>query len=86
MAAYAAAALILAWIPVLGAFPFTYALIVLMGIGIHSVYWNLFLDHCRHSRGWLRARRVGSDLAHNHRGGFLERSWYSEEGLLHPSP
>ena len=38
MAAYAAAALILAWIPVLGAFAFTYALIVLMGIGIHSVY------------------------------------------------
>jgi hypothetical protein len=42
MAAYAAAALILAWIPVLGAFAFTYALIVLMGIGIHSVYGTSF--------------------------------------------
>ena len=38
MAAYAAAALVLAWIPILGAFAFTYALMVLMGIGIHSVY------------------------------------------------
>ena len=43
MAAYAAAALILAWIPVLGAFAFTYALIVLMGIGIQSVYGTTFL-------------------------------------------
>jgi hypothetical protein len=43
MAAYAAAALILAWIPVLGAFAFAYALIVLMGIGIHSVYGTSFL-------------------------------------------
>jgi hypothetical protein len=43
MTAYAAAALILAWIPVLGAFAFTYALIVLMGIGIHSVYGTSFL-------------------------------------------
>jgi hypothetical protein len=43
MAAYAAAALILAWIPVLGAFAFTYALIVLMGMGIHSVYGTSFL-------------------------------------------
>ena len=43
MAAYAAAALILEWIPVLGAFAFTYALIVLMGIGIHSVYGTSFL-------------------------------------------
>jgi hypothetical protein len=43
MAAYAAAALILAWIPVLGAFAFTYALIVLMGIGIQSVYETTFL-------------------------------------------
>ena len=43
MAAYAAAALVLAWIPVLGAFAFTYALIVLMGIGIHSVYRTSFL-------------------------------------------
>jgi hypothetical protein len=43
MAAYAAAALILAWIPILGAFAFTYALIVLMGIGIQSVYRTSFL-------------------------------------------
>ena len=43
MAAYAAAALVLAWIPVLGAFAFAYALIVLMGIGIHSVYETTFL-------------------------------------------
>jgi hypothetical protein len=43
MAAYAAAALLLAWIPVLGAFAFAYALIVLMGIGIHSVYGTTFL-------------------------------------------
>jgi hypothetical protein len=43
MAAYASAALVLAWIPVLGAFAFTYALIVLMGIGIHSVYGTSFL-------------------------------------------
>jgi hypothetical protein len=43
MAAYASAALILAWIPVLGAFAFAYALIVLMGIGIQSVYGTSFL-------------------------------------------
>jgi hypothetical protein len=43
MAAYAAAVLILAWIPILGAFAFTYALMVLMGIGIHSVYRTTFL-------------------------------------------
>jgi hypothetical protein len=43
MAAYAAAALALAWIPVLGAFAFAYALIVLMGIGIQSVYGTSFL-------------------------------------------
>ena len=43
MAAYAAAALILAWIPVLGTFAFAYALIVLMGIGIQSVYGTSFL-------------------------------------------
>jgi hypothetical protein len=41
MAAYAAAALIFVWIPVLGAFAF--ALIVLMGIGIQSVYGTTFL-------------------------------------------
>jgi len=38
MVAYAAAVLALAWIPILGAFAFTYALMVLMGIGIQSVY------------------------------------------------
>jgi hypothetical protein len=38
MAAYAAAVLILAWIPILGAFAFTYALMVLMGVGIQNVY------------------------------------------------
>ena len=43
MAAYAAAALVLAWIPVLGAFAFSYALIVLMGIGIQSVYGTTFM-------------------------------------------
>ncbi len=43
MAAYAAAALVLAWIPMLGAFAFSYALIVLMGIGIQSVYGTTFL-------------------------------------------
>src|SRR5215203_922870 len=43
MAAYAAAALVLAWVPILGAFAFTYALMVLMGIGIQSVYGTTFL-------------------------------------------
>jgi hypothetical protein len=43
MAAYAAAALVLAWIPVLGTFAFSYALLVLMGIGIQSVYGTTFL-------------------------------------------
>src|SRR5215216_5861080 len=43
MAAYATAALVLAWIPILGAFAFTYALIVLMGIGVQSVYGTTFL-------------------------------------------
>jgi len=43
MAAYAAAVLVLAWIPILGAFAFTYALMVLMGIGILSVYRTSFL-------------------------------------------
>jgi hypothetical protein len=43
MAAYAASALVFAWIPILGAFAFTYALMVLMGIGIQSVYRISFL-------------------------------------------
>jgi hypothetical protein len=42
MAAYAASALVFAWIPILGAFAFTYALMVLMGIGIQSVYRTSF--------------------------------------------
>jgi len=43
MAAYAASALVFAWIPILGAFAFTYALMVLMGIGIQSVYKTSFI-------------------------------------------
>ena len=43
LAAYAAAALVFAWIPVLGAFAFAYALLVLMGIGIQSIYGTAFL-------------------------------------------
>ena len=43
MAAYAASALVFAWIPILGAFAFTYALMVLMGIGIQSAYKSSFL-------------------------------------------
>jgi len=38
MAAYAWAAMVLAWIPILGAFAVTYALMVLMGVAIRSVY------------------------------------------------
>ncbi len=38
MAAYAFGALVLAWIPILGAFAVTYALMILMGIGIRFVY------------------------------------------------
>ena len=43
MAAYAASALVFAWIPLLGAFAFTYALMVLMGIGIQSAYRTSFI-------------------------------------------
>jgi len=43
IAAYAAAALVLAWVPILGAFAFTYALMVLMVIGIQSVYRTSFM-------------------------------------------
>jgi hypothetical protein len=43
MAAYAASALVFAWIPILGAFAFTYALMVLMGIGIQSAYKTSFI-------------------------------------------
>lgn len=38
MAAYAFGALILAWIPIVGAFAVTYALMVLMGIAVRTVY------------------------------------------------
>ena len=43
MAAYAASALVFAWIPILGAFAFTYALMVLIGIGIQSAYKTSFI-------------------------------------------
>jgi hypothetical protein len=43
MAAYATSALVFAWIPILGAFAFTYALMVLMGIGIQSAYKTSFI-------------------------------------------
>jgi len=43
MAAYTASALVFAWIPILGAFAFTYALMVLMGIGIQSAYRTSFI-------------------------------------------
>jgi hypothetical protein len=43
MAAYAFGALILAWIPIVGAFAITYALMVLMGIGVRFVYRTSFL-------------------------------------------
>jgi hypothetical protein len=43
MAAYSSGALILAWIPLVGAFAVTYALMVLMGIGIRYVYRTSFL-------------------------------------------
>jgi hypothetical protein len=43
MAAYAASALVFAWIPILGAFAFTYALMVLMGMGIQGAYKTSFI-------------------------------------------
>jgi hypothetical protein len=43
MAAYAASALVFSWIPILGAFAFTYSLMVLMGIGIKVIYKTTFL-------------------------------------------
>ena len=43
MAAYAASALVFAWIPILGEFAFTYALMVLMGIGIQCAYRTSFI-------------------------------------------
>jgi hypothetical protein len=38
MAAYAFGALILAWLPIVGAFAVTYALMVVMGIAVRTVY------------------------------------------------
>jgi hypothetical protein len=38
MAAYACGALILAWVPIVGAFAITYALMVVMGIAVRLVY------------------------------------------------
>jgi hypothetical protein len=43
MAAYACGALILAWIPIVGAFAVTYALMVLMGIGVRFAFRTSFL-------------------------------------------
>lgn len=43
MAAYAFGALILGWIPIVGAFAVTYALMVLMGIAVRIVYRTSFL-------------------------------------------
>jgi hypothetical protein len=43
MAAYSSGALILAWVPLVGAIAVTYALRVLMGIGIRYVYRTSFL-------------------------------------------
>jgi hypothetical protein len=43
IAAYAFGALIFYWVPVVGAFAVTYAFMVLMGIGIHSVYKTPFI-------------------------------------------
>ena len=41
--AYAFGAMILFWIPIVGAFAVTYAFMVLVGIGIHSVYRTPFI-------------------------------------------
>lgn len=43
MTAYAFGALILFWIPIVGAFAVTYAFMVLMGIGVHGVYRTPFI-------------------------------------------
>ena len=43
IAAYAFGALILFWIPIVGAFAVTYAFMVLMAIGINSVYKTSFI-------------------------------------------
>ena len=43
MLAYAYGAMILFWVPIVNAFAFTYATMVLMGLGIQSVYRTSFL-------------------------------------------
>jgi hypothetical protein len=43
MLAYAYGAMILFWVPIVNAFAFTYATMVLMGLGIRSVYRTSFL-------------------------------------------
>lgn len=43
LAAYAFGAMILAWIPIVGAFVVTYVLMVLMGIAVRTVYRTSFL-------------------------------------------
>ena len=43
MAAYAFGVLILSWIPILGAFAVTYALMVVMGVAVRTVYRTSFL-------------------------------------------
>jgi hypothetical protein len=43
LAAYAFGAMILAWVPIVGAFVVTYALMVLMGIAVRTVYQTSFL-------------------------------------------
>lgn len=43
IAAYAFGALVLFWIPVVGALAVTYAFMVVMGIGIHTVYRTSFI-------------------------------------------
>ena len=43
IAAYAFGAMIFFWIPIVGAFAVTYAFMVLVGIGIHSVYRTPFI-------------------------------------------
>ena len=43
MLAYAYGAMILFWVPIINAFAFTYATMILMGLGIRSVYRTSFL-------------------------------------------
>jgi hypothetical protein len=43
MLAYAYGAMILFWVPIINAFAFTYATMILMGLGVRSVYRTSFL-------------------------------------------